>query len=74
MRLQARSETLRETALATADAVLGDGETRAIEHLNSFERRIVHMVLAGISGIRTRSEGVGTARRLLVETKPARDA
>ncbi len=68
-----RETALRQAALSVADAVLADGETRELEHLNAFERRIVHMVLAGVSGIRTRSEGVGAARRLLVETTPTRD-
>jgi predicted RNA-binding protein Jag len=64
---------LRQTALSVADAVLADGETRAMEHLNAFERRMVHMVLADLPGIRTRSEGVGSGRRLLIETTHARD-
>lgn len=69
-----REAALRQTALATAEAVLADGTSRPLEHLNSFERRIVHMTLAAVPGVRTRSEGDGAERRLWIETAPASDA
>jgi spoIIIJ-associated protein len=69
-----RETALRQSALATAEAVLADGASRPLEHLNSFERRIVHMTLAAVPGVRTRSEGDGAERRLWIETAPAPDA
>jgi predicted RNA-binding protein Jag len=63
-----RDEALRRTALDAAAEVRRDGTPRTVDCRNSYERRIVHMALAGEAGVRTRSEGEGEARRLLVET------
>jgi predicted RNA-binding protein Jag len=62
-----RESELCEKARALAAGGLPDGSPRVMERLNSYERRLVHMTIAEISGVRTRSEGAGEARRLLVE-------
>jgi predicted RNA-binding protein Jag len=62
-----RESDLHATAHDLATAVLRDGVPRTMERLNSYERRLVHMALAEIPGVRTRSEGAGDTRRLLVE-------
>ena len=63
-----REEALRRTAREAAVEVRRDGVPRTVDCRNSYERRIVHMALAGEAGVRTRSEGMGEARRLLVES------
>jgi predicted RNA-binding protein Jag len=69
---QARRETvLQQTAAKLAEAVLDDGVPRVMERLNSYERRLVHMALTDVAGIRTRSEGAGDARLLVIEPASA---
>ena len=63
-----REEGLRQRAAELAQAVSGDGETRSTEPLNSYERRIVHMVVADLAGVSSRSEGQGSRRRVLIES------
>ena len=63
-----REESLRNRAAELAQAVNGDGETRSTEPLNSYERRIVHMVVADLAGVGSRSEGQGSRRRVFIES------
>ena len=63
-----REAGLRHRAAELAQAVSGDGETRSTEPLNSYERRIVHMVVADLAGLSSRSEGQGSRRRVLIES------
>jgi predicted RNA-binding protein Jag len=62
-----RDARLRSLALETAKAVRLDGISRAVACLNSYERRVVHVALAGEQGVRSRSEGAGETRVLRVE-------
>jgi spoIIIJ-associated protein len=66
-----REAGLRRSATELAQAVRSDGETRATEPLNSYERRIVHMVVAALPGVSSRSEGQGSRRRVLIEAAGA---
>jgi spoIIIJ-associated protein len=66
-----REVALKQTAEKLAAAVLDDGVPRVMERLNSYERRLVHMALTDVSGVRTRSEGDGDARLLVIEPGPA---
>jgi spoIIIJ-associated protein len=61
-----REEGLRAMALELAAAVCGDERPRTTDPLNSYERRIVHMTLAGVPGVLTYSVGDGASRRVTV--------
>jgi spoIIIJ-associated protein len=63
---EARDEALRSMARELRSAVLADGIPRQTRPLNSYERRIVHLVLSGEPGVRTFSEGDEGARRVVV--------
>ena len=51
----------------TAERVLSEGSGARIEHLNSAERRIVHLTLQENDDVATYSEGEGEGRFLIVE-------
>ena len=61
-----RDDALRRRALLLAEQVLADGRPRRTEALNSYERRIVHVTLAEVHGVRTFSVGEGADRRVTV--------
>ena len=61
-----RDEALRRRALLLAEQVVADGQARRTEPLNSYERRIVHVTLAEVPGVRTFSVGEGADRRVTV--------
>ena len=61
-----RDDALRRRALLLAEQVLADGRPRRTEPLNSYERRIVHVTLAEMEGVRTFSVGEGADRRVTV--------
>lgn len=63
-----REGGLRRLAEELAAGVSGDGETRSTQPLNSYERRIVHMTIADLAGVSSRSEGDGPRRRVLIES------
>jgi spoIIIJ-associated protein len=73
-RVVVRSETLRraregylcDLAHELAEEVRRDGEPRVVPCHNSFERRIVHVALSDVDGIRTASEGEGARRQLVI--------
>ena len=66
-----RDDSLRAEALALAQAVRQDGRPRETRPLNSYERRIVHMVVSEEPGLRTFSVGEGADRRVTVaRTEP----
>ncbi len=57
-------ERLVEKAKALADEVRESGSKREMAPLGPFERRIVHLALAEVEGIRTYSSGQGYRRRV----------
>lgn len=62
---RARSEEkLVETAREVARAVLESGQPRKMPSMGPYERRLVHLALAEIEGIKTFSTGSGYHRRL----------
>jgi spoIIIJ-associated protein len=61
-----RDGRLREQARALAKAVETDGRARRTEPLNSYERRIVHMVVSEIPALETFSVGEGADRRVTI--------
>lgn len=61
-----RREALGRFALKVANEVLAGGEPRALEAMNSADRKIVHDSLAEMEGIATHSEGEDPHRRVVV--------
>jgi spoIIIJ-associated protein len=61
-----RAAELRLTAETTADKVIRSGVPYAFPHMNSRERRLLHMAFRGIEGVETASSGEGQDRFLAV--------
>jgi spoIIIJ-associated protein len=61
-----RAAELRLTAETTAEKVLRSGIPFAFPHMNSRERRLLHMAFRGIEGVETASNGDGMERFLAV--------
>ena len=69
-----RDHRLRERALDLAKAVEADGKPRRTEPLNSYERRIVHMIVSERPALETYSVGEGADRRVTIAPRRAPDA
>ena len=61
-----RREALSRFALKVAEDVKTSGQARALEPMNSSDRKIVHDALTEIEGVSTRSEGSDPFRRVVV--------
>ena len=61
-----RREALSRFAQKVANDVKTSGQARALEPMNSSDRKIVHDALAEVEGISTRSEGSDPFRRVVV--------
>jgi len=61
-----REEEILEIALRTAEKVKACGEESLLSPLNPYERRLVHLALAVIGGIETRSVGDGFLKRIAI--------
>ncbi len=61
-----REKTLESLASRLAEKALSSGRNIALDPMNSYERRIVHTVLAEIDGISTYSEGAEPQRRVII--------
>ncbi len=66
-----RDEKLREHASGRAQEALDTGKKLRLDPLNPYERRVVHLALKEIPGIRTYSIGRGYLKRVTIE--PLRD-
>jgi len=62
----AREKELEGEARAAAERVLASGEEVVLEPLNPAERRIVHLALEPVAGIRTDSLGGGFLKRVRI--------
>jgi spoIIIJ-associated protein len=70
-----RFEELRMTARVAAERVQASRQPFQLNPMSSRERRIVHLALKDVSGVRTESIGVGEDRQVVihpVDHKPAR--
>jgi predicted RNA-binding protein Jag len=65
-RREDRDAGLRDLAHALAAAVRSDGEPRATEPLNSYERRLVHVAVGEVGGLVTESLGDGALRSVSI--------
>ncbi len=69
-----REDTLRRQAEEIATAVEADGVARTTAPLNSYERRIIHMVVGDRPGLCTFSVGEGDQRRVTVAREGAENS
>jgi spoIIIJ-associated protein len=70
-----RFEELRMTARVAAERVQSSKQPFRLNPMTSRERRIVHMALKDMPGVRTESVGVGEHRQVVIhpaETKPTK--
>ena len=70
----AHERELIEIAHRMADKVRQSGEPEELSPMNSMERRIVHMALAGVEGVVTESTGEGDIRRVQILPEQAAEA
>jgi predicted RNA-binding protein Jag len=61
-----RQEALRVLAKKLGDKAKGDNKIVTVSPMNAHDRRIFHVTLDGQNGIKTRSEGEGLMRRVLI--------
>jgi len=61
-----RQEALRVLALKLGEKAKTDGKIVPVSPMNAHDRRIFHVTLDGQSGVKTRSEGEGLFRRVLI--------
>jgi len=69
-----RFEELRMTAKVAAERVQASKQPFRLNPMTSRERRIVHLALKGMPGVRTESVGVGEHRQVVIhpaENKPS---
>ncbi|MCL5095614.1 MAG: KH domain-containing protein [Patescibacteria group bacterium] len=66
---QKREEVLKQMALSAAERVIATDEAMVLPNLSSFERRIVHLILADHPKVTSSSEGEGVERKLIIKPK-----
>lgn len=62
-----REDAVRRRALAAARRAVAEGRAVALEPMEAWERRVVHLALRGHPRVRTRSQGLEPRRRVWVE-------
>jgi spoIIIJ-associated protein len=63
---QRRQEALARFVRVQAEAVLSEGAARALEPMNSADRKVVHDTVNEIDGVETVSEGADPDRRVVI--------
>lgn len=63
---QRRQEALARFVTQQAEAVLSEGAARALEPMNSADRKVVHDTVNEIDGVETVSEGADPDRRVVI--------
>ncbi|MCB1245668.1 MAG: single-stranded DNA-binding protein, partial [Acidimicrobiia bacterium] len=61
-----RADALARFVKVQAEAVLSEGVARALEPMNSVDRKVVHDTVNEIEGVSTISEGVDPRRRVVI--------
>jgi spoIIIJ-associated protein len=64
--LMRREETLVKMAHSIAEKVKQSGQKTALEPMSAHDRRVVHVALQDLPGIKTESEGEGSFRRIVI--------
>jgi len=62
-----REESLKNLSLDVAAKVISSGRPQALDPMNPFERRLVHLTLQNENRIKTESEGEGEYRQVVVK-------
>jgi spoIIIJ-associated protein len=65
-----RAEALVELALRLGEKAVHTQRVVTVNPMSPHDRRIMHMALADVPGVTTRSEGEGSFRRLLIVPDP----
>jgi spoIIIJ-associated protein len=68
---QRRQEALARFVRQQAEAVLAEGTSRALEPMNSADRKVVHDTINEIDGVGTISEGADPDRRVVIVLEAA---
>lgn len=63
-----REEHLREVARRVAERVRASGQAVTLEPMLAYERRVVHLVVQGVGGLRTESVGNEPNRRVVISS------
>jgi len=63
---QRRREALERFVIKIADEVRATGTVKALEPMNSADRKVVHDVVGTLEGVATRSEGEDPRRRVVI--------
>jgi spoIIIJ-associated protein len=61
-----RAEELKLTAQLAAERVIESGEPFALNPMNAFDRRLVHLALKDQPLVHTESQGVGSGRQVVI--------
>src|SRR5262249_28678813 len=61
-----REDALRQMALGLADQVRSDGIPRTTRPLNSYERRLIHVAIGDLPGLKPSGVGGGQDRRATI--------
>jgi len=61
-----REDEIVEIALRSAEKAKARGEQCLLSPMNSYERRLVHLALAEVGGVETRSVGEGFLKRIAI--------
>ena len=67
---QRRIESLEAMARRMAEKVVATRRPLEVDPMSPADRRVIHMVLANVAGVTTRSEGEGMDRRLVILPAP----
>jgi spoIIIJ-associated protein len=65
-----KAEYLKEIARSAADEVFLSKKDKELSPMSSYERRVIHMSLAGRSDVVTESIGEGIERRVIIKIHP----
>lgn len=71
---QRRQEALARFVTQQAEAVIAEGTARALEPMNSADRKVVHDTVNEIDGVSTISEGADPHRRVVIVIDEGADA
>lgn len=63
---QRRREALERFAIKLAEEVKASGKTKALEPMNSADRKVVHDIVGTLDGVSTLSEGEDPRRRVVI--------
>ncbi|RBW69146.1 RNA-binding cell elongation regulator Jag/EloR [Bacillus taeanensis] len=67
-----RKETLEQLAKRLSQKAIRTNRNVVLEPMPSFERKVIHAFLKGISGVQTRSQGEEPNRNIVIIPKPVR--